>query len=286
MKNLFLLLFSICQINSVAFAQGTVDTLTNELILHLTKSGLSSSIIVNKIKTSVSKFNLSTNDLIFLSSNGVHADVINEMLIQKNSQPIDESPNDLKNPLKKKPTGIYYYNLENADRPLKKIDPTVTSNSSSSSAGSLFGGLTYGLASNKISSSISGAHSRFVINEDSPVFYFYFDNREQLSTNSWFFATASSPNEFVLVKLKENDESRSMKIGSANAYGSSYGVSEKDKVPFDYSDEGNGIYKVTFAKALKKGEYCFVYASANPNNYSNDKVFDFSIQLEKDKKKK
>lgn len=70
-----------------------------------------------------------------------------------------------------------------------------------------------------------------------------------------------------------------MVIGSGNAYGSSLGIPNKSKVPFDYVEEAPCVYKVTFSSPIDKGEYCFTYASSNPNRYSNDKVFDFSISV-------
>lgn len=99
-------------------------------------------------------------------------------------------------------------------------------------------------------------------------------------SDNWFFASATSPNEFALVKLNQKRDSREMTVARENNFGESSGVSNKVKVDFDYTEEAEGVYKVTFKKPLAKGEYCFVYASATPSSYSNDKVFDFSIQVE------
>lgn len=145
---------------------------------------------------------------------------------------------------------------------------------------------SYGLASSNVTSSLVGKNSKLIIDSNEPVFYFYFDNSNSFNRDNWFFASASSPNEFVLVKLKEKKDSREMVIGSANVYGSSSGIPNKSKIPFDYVEEAPGVYKVTFSSPIDKGDYCFTYASSNPNRYSNDKVFDFSISPLLDKKKK
>ena len=60
--------------------------------------------------------------------------------------------------------------------------------------------------------------------------YFYFENNSNPAGDDWFFATATSPNEFVLVKLDEKKDSREMVVGDANAYGSSSGISNKIKI--------------------------------------------------------
>ena len=103
------------------------------------------------------------------------------------------------------------------------------------------------------------------------------------NADSWFFATATSPNEFVLVKLYayERKKYRNIQIGTTTIIGGSYseksGVREKDKVPFEYTEISEGIYKIIFREPLKPGEYCFMYSSATPAMYTNDKVWDFGI---------
>lgn len=112
-----------------------------------------------------------------------------------------------------------------------------------------------------------------------PVFYFYFERSADRNPDSWFFAAATSPNEFVLVKLNENKNNRELVVGNVNAYGGTSGVPEKMKIQFDYVKVSEGIYKVTFKQPLVKGEYCFLYANATPTSFSNDKVFDFGIKM-------
>lgn len=109
------------------------------------------------------------------------------------------------------------------------------------------------------------------------MFYYVYVLKSEKDGNNWFFATATSPNEFALVKLKTKNNSREMVVGDANAYGSSTGISNEIKVQYDVEEVSDGIYKVTFKEPLVKGEYCFLYASSTPTRYSNDKVFDFGI---------
>ncbi len=264
-----------------ALSQPKYDTLYNSTIITLSKIGLPPSTIISKIQTSITSFDVSTNALIDLSKNGVNGDVIAEMMKRNdnaNTTAVKEinstNPNAMHKP------GIYYYNPQDASNPLKKINPTVISTNKEGSFGeSVAKAYSYGIAKTTAKSYISGASSRTQITEANPVFYFYFKNEENASADNWFFASATSPNEFVLVWLYKKEDGREMRTGSSNNYGGSTGIPEKDKVQFDITEESEGIYKVSFSKPLKPGdEYCFMYASSAPTRYSNNKVFDFGIK--------
>ena len=56
------------------------DTLTNAKIIQLTKLGLQPSVILLKMHSSVTHFDVSTDALVNLSTNSVSTDVINEMM--------------------------------------------------------------------------------------------------------------------------------------------------------------------------------------------------------------
>lgn len=257
-------------------AQTKLDTLTNEKIIQLTKIGLQPSVIINKIHTSVTSFDVSTDALINLSSNSVSADVINEMMKINTDHRSDEiSQKDINNPNAMHSPGIYLYNPNDSEKPLKKVDPTVVGSTES------HGASYYGFGGGGSISNISGGDSKLQINDLFPTFYFYFENNANPMINNWWFAIATSPNEFALVKLIEKKDSRSFqtgKVSSGGGYsGASSGIPEKVKVPFDYTEIAEGIYSVTFKQPLKSGEYCFVYASEAPGRYSNNKIFDFGI---------
>ena len=81
MKIIKLTILALFLVSAVSKAQ-VKDTLTNAKIVQLTKIGLAPSIIINKIKTSVNLFDVSTNSLIDLSNNKVATDVINEIRLR------------------------------------------------------------------------------------------------------------------------------------------------------------------------------------------------------------
>lgn len=93
------------------------------------------------------------------------------------------------------------------------------------------------------------------------------------------FSTASSPNQFVLVKLTQKNKSRELETGKVNLYsGTSVGVPEDVIVQFDIEMVDETEFKVTPRQVLDPGEYCFFYQGAIPvGGYSNQSIFDFSI---------
>jgi hypothetical protein len=277
MKTKFLISILLAFIGLSVCAQSKIDTLTNEKIIQLSKIGLQPSIIINKIQTSLTRFEVGTDALIFLSDNQVPSDVINEMIRVTTQQQIEVSNKvDLTNPNEMHSPGIYYYNAKDNSSPVKKVDPTVMGNTRTG------GGSFYGFGGTKTTSSISGSLSRLQISEAKPVFYFYFERNNNPYADNWWFATATSPNEFVLVKLDQTKESRIIEIGSSTSIGgfgggNGSGIPEKTKIQFSYDQVSDGIYRVSFQQDLKPGEYCFVYASDTPSRFSNNKVFDFGI---------
>jgi hypothetical protein len=264
-------------------AQPKYDTLTNKTIVSLTKIGLPAATIISKIKSSVTSFDVSVDALVSLQENGVNGEVINEMIkIDASSNTSSSKEMNSNNPNVMHKPGIYYFDANASKNKLVYIDPSVTSSQQS-------GGYSYnGIGSASAISELAGKNSKTQIDNVSPDFYFYFENNSNPDAASWFFATATSPKEFVLIKLNNKKQARWVKTGSSMViYGSvsnKSGVSNKDKIDFGYEIVSEGIYKVTFDKPLESGEYCFMYASQTPSRYNNDKLFDFGIP-QTDKKK-
>ncbi|NVN94787.1 MAG: hypothetical protein HXX18_05840 [Bacteroidetes bacterium] len=284
MRNLKKTLFCIAFFFAFIYANAQqYDTLYNKTIISLTKMGLPAQTIISKINTSITSFDVSINALMDLQSNGVNGEVINVMIKRNDNANTKAVINvNSKNPNEMHRPGIYYFDQNDKENPLKRVDATVTSTSKSGGFGvALAQAYTNGIANDNLVSAISGSNSHLQVKETNLTFYFYFENNANPNTDSWFFAQATSPNEFICVKLKEKRNRREMEVGSANAYGSTSGIPDKKKMPFEYEQVAEGIYKVSFKNPLKDGEYCFLYASATPTRYSNNKVFDFGI-LKKD----
>jgi hypothetical protein len=259
-------------------AQTKPEILTNETVTMLVQKGLGASIIINKIKTSKTNFDVSTDALIKLKEESVPDEIVAVMVeYSGNKGNVVTDPND---PLTNHSSGIYYYNPNDEQNRLNRIDPTVVSSNKSGGVGTAIAQhFTYGLAKNKQTAIVSGSNARKQITGNTLTFYFYFDKSKGSLNNSanWWFASATSPNEFALIKLEGKKDSREFNTGESNAYGSSIGISEKQKITFDYTEVGEGIYKVTLRGDIPASEYCFIYTGAVPSMYNNDKIFDFGI---------
>jgi len=259
-------------------AQNKQDILTNETVTTLHKKGLGASIIINKIKTSKTTFDVSTDALIKLKEDGIPDDIVSAMIESADKNKVEYV--DLNDPLSKHRSGIYYYNPTDSLKALTRIDPTVVSSGKAGGLGqSLAYQYSYGISNMKATSVLSGPNAQKQISGKSVVFYFYLERGNSQLNNvgamNWWFATASSPNEFALVKTIQKKDSRQFDTGSENAYGSTVGIEEKQKVRFTYVEVADGIFKITISGDLRSGEYCFIYTGATPSMYSNDKVFDF-----------
>ena len=290
MKTKLFVLFSIAItcVNAQDMPATKTETLDNKTVISLTKIGLPPTTIISKIKTSAANFDVSIDALINLQSNNVNGEVINEM-IKRDELAKKEALKTMNssNPNEMHAPGIYYYNPNNKEKPVIKVDAAVIGSNQvkSSNAGAFvpYGGFIPSTSEGK--SSLSNAHAHLEISEPNPVFYFYFEHNDLPDANGWWFATATSPNEFVLVELYDdkNNGNRYFKTGSSKSgiggESSSSGIPEKDKVSFDYTQVSEGIYKVTFSKPLAKSDYCFVYGSSAPKTYNNNKVFDFYISF-------
>lgn len=268
MKKISSLLCMMLVLSSSAYSQTKVDTLTNDEIISLSKIGLQPSVIMNKIHSSYTKFDVSTDALIDLSKNGVDSQVINEMIKVDNTTHAEiEAEQNASNPAVMHNAGIYFYEPENSDSPLIRLEAiSVNHETHSGGYGGWGGSSTY--------ARLNGLSANYKINNSLPVFYFYFPINEK-NTDMFF---ASSPNDFELVKLKVERNSRVVKVGGGASfvYGSKHSASIPDnfKISFTMEKVEDGIYKISVQKPLVVGEYCFVYMN------DTNRVFDFSVIVE------
>ena len=255
------------------------DVLTNETVVNMVVKKLPTSIITGKIKSAKNTFKVDTDDLIALTEQNVPEVIINAMVEAANDKNLFVIKIDPNNPLDQHKAGIYYCNKNDGHIVLTEMDPSMYSQSKS--GGGLASAMTYGLAKVKVSVTLDGKEGRLQLNDQKPEFYFYFDDpNSEISQNSdWWFATAKSPNEFLLVKLTKNSKTREVVTGSANLLGSSIGVDDKNKAEFKFEKISAGIYRVYFEKPLS-GEFCFMYTGAAPAGFTSmNKVYDFGINI-------
>ncbi|MEZ4842523.1 MAG: hypothetical protein R2821_13700 [Flavobacteriaceae bacterium] len=267
MKKFIAVLILLCSLSVVA-----QETITNESVIQMKELGFDDNMIIDKINTSNVKFDASISELSKLKKAGISADVIS--LIMEKSKHNTKSR-----------TGIYYTDVDGEQ---KLIQPSVFSGTNSNAAAQK---LVSGLINAKKKAQLPGIRSNNVLGTSSPEFTFIFDPSasevDNMQTNqgnqagifNWWFRTASSPNEFVLVKLTVKDKKnlREVITGKDSWISSSSGIDPKYALPFKIDVIEGNKFKVT-PDALEPGEYCFIYQGQVPQGRENQSVFDFSIQ--------
>jgi hypothetical protein len=138
--------------------------------------------------------------------------------------------------------------------------------------------LTYNIGKVKVKAQLPGKAADFQLRSTKPVFYFYLDiSSGGLNTAS---GIPSDPNEFALVRFSEHGDYREVTIAKSNAFSAKGGLSGEYIVDFKAEDLGNGIFKVTPAADLKKGEYGFYLVNSGNSNTGSAigaKFFDFGL---------
>jgi hypothetical protein len=138
------------------------ETLTNGEIISLAKAGLSQSLIIGKIRTSKSSFDLSTNGLISLKQAGVSDAIVAAMMEAKSGRSITApaaaaeagDPND---PMSKHSYGIYLYEEAGGERRMTQVKPSVSAQNRT--GGTFTSGLTYGITKVKTKANLPGRNS-------------------------------------------------------------------------------------------------------------------------------
>ncbi len=259
------------------YGQSNNEAMTNASVINLYTKGLSPSIIVSKIKTSKTNFDVSIDSLLKLKDKQIPDEIINLMVELSGNKSV-EVVDDANDPNSNHESGIYYYKPVNGKFEMLFMEPTVCSQTKM--GGALATALTYGIAKTKMKAVLNGEMAQFQLNDSMPVFYFYFENvsGQGLNNSSAWFSSSSSPNEFILMKMDVKKKSREFVTGSYGAYGgSSTGIDEKYKVDFTLERLKKGVYKVTPKTALIPGEYCFLYAGSVAFLGASGKVYDFRI---------
>lgn len=265
MKKVLLLLLILLSCN-ISEAQEQ-ETLSNQSVIDMKELGFSDDIIIAKINSSDCIFDTSINSLKILKEAGLSSDVV--VAVVKAAQKNKEDKQDADNAI----SGLFY----KEEGKLKKIYPTTFSGTKMNTLGTAF---SYGIASTKIRSTMPGSTSQNIIKSTIPDFYFIFNsNNVDTSLSNWWFSVASSPSQFVLVKLTSRKNSRELETGKVNIYaGTETGVSEDASIKFKSFTINDSEFRVTPESILEPGEYCFFYQGSIPmGGYTNQAVFDFSI---------
>lgn len=292
---------------SVASLPNAPETLTNASIIEMVKLGFGESLVIEKIKQSKRNFDTSMNGLRQLKAAQISDTLIAVMMNPSAARATSEMPMPSASVAptvnRAMPTtsstmsaaksanvavtapvivsdqtpGIYLYENDK----FTEIYPTTFSGSK---AGSFARQMTYGIMKSKQRAKVRGGSANIATANRRPVFYFYFDSAFEGSAGARMagFSSfgATSPGEFIMIRMERKTNTRETVISEGNDYGSSTGARDKDIRDFSFEKVRNGIFKVTPKTDLEPGEYCFFYAgNVSGLGFAGGKLFDFSVML-------
>lgn len=285
---LFLLLFT------AVFAHSQSETLNNQSIIELTQIGLSSEVIIEKINTSKTTFDVTTTALIALKKEKV-ADAVIQRMVKSNAPVTAE-----KAPVKRA-SGIYFCK---DSLNFIQLDPTsLTGGKSESFGNTVANSYLGGVIRKKDRLIVERPSANLRISNPQPSFNFVFETPDASLNNTQekpkgqdaamaFYTailqqqraqagSAVSPNDFILLKIETTKEHREIITKGSTSWDAGGEMDEKQKILFRYEKLADNTYRVYFEKPLAKGEYCFFYANARVNQRNvkdaQINIFDFGI---------
>ena len=250
-------------------APTTAEVLNNDSVFALLSAGLGDEVVIAKIKTSPSSFDLTTERVIALKQKGISGPVLAAM-ISASAAPVQTAMSvDSPDPLVPHPSGIYL------SSPTKMIRIESTTTQQVRTSGMLGYLLTSGLSGMRMKAAVNGPSARLSTTEVLPVFYFYFDQAAQGLGAAG--GSVTSPNEFSLTRFETKKDKREAVVGSVGLGGAKSGLREKDQRGFQAVQIAPGVYKVVPAQPLLPGQYGFVSGGVGSGANATFRVFDFSV---------
>jgi hypothetical protein len=210
------------------------EIITNEAIITMVKAGLGEELIVSKIQTSQSQFDVSIETILKLKKEGISEKIIKAMVdASAKDTPISEVQTDKE--LQSLPAKGDMFLLRNGKFIEMDSVPGYTEASFKQGFKQLFGS-----PKNKFAIIAEDTKAKFRINEQALIFY-----------------TRYNPNELGIVKFTVQHEKKRRYIFIVHLVGSNRGEFFPKEDAFDIDSEKltSGIYKITLKKPLISGEY-------------------------------
>jgi hypothetical protein len=247
--------------------------ITNSRVVEMSKLGLDDDIIIAKIKNGSCDFKLEDTDLVQLKKAGVSPKVIAAMLdasvrtppqvVRKNELPAQTTEqsrmgssqdNALSEP------GMYVAATGGFTKILGQILDFKRSGST------LVSGVTLHIKAAKVNEQLLGPHAQTVTGS-TPEFYFIPAKQEA--------ETGVNAGDLVLIRLEEKKERRQFEVGAEGAWRASKGISITHQIQLLRLEVKPGVYKITPANGLTKGEYG-LYLSRGEGMAPY--IYDFSVE--------
>jgi hypothetical protein len=230
------------------------EVLTNDSVIQMVKAGLPETVVIAKIKSTATKFDLKTDSLVNLKKAGVSDKVLEAMVSTgsgsptASAMPVTPAPAVAAGALKSQ--DVIYQLVGD-----KYVEMFATS-------ANLETNMQFFQSKSEVV--LEGRKAQYRTTEKQPVF---------LST----YSSTDAP----LVRLKPGDDhnDRNLKIGSGAfmPFGGTQkmGVRNEDKIAINIERDPRGFYRVTPAAPLPPGEYGFILATGF--GAGSGKIFDFGV---------
>lgn len=243
---------------NIAFTQEK-EEIINSTIIEMAKAKFGEAVIINKIKSSKTNFNLSTDSLIKLKEAGVSDNIINAMLEAQN--PRSQSPAEQQDVTAA--SGDVFV-MQNG----KLVEMEYTGGFTKQLSTSMFWMGT--VPKTKFVIMASGEHAQMRLTDKSPVFYLRLH-----------------PSEVGIVKFDTDTYNKKpvryvMRVGELWQTGGQAGAPSAGNIDFGFKKEPNGLYKITLKSPLENGEYGIIAGGTGGGGgpwspSSSYKIYDFAI---------
>lgn len=258
------------------------EVLTNDSVVEMVAAGLPDEIIIAKINSSKTNFDLSTPALAKLTQAKVSSAVMKAMIEPKASGPgtptatavpAPENPND---PMAPHDPGIYLMTIAR-DGGRKMVQIERAGSSHEKTANTWGHAFSYGIAKAKVKAELPGRKAATRSTQQKPEFYMYFPPTGNLGAAD----TITSPSQFSLLSLEVKSDHRETAVEKIGFGTASAGTDEKRTFKFDVDKIRAYAYRATPSADLKEGEYAFVAAPSMGGTASGGAIviFDFGVDL-------
>lgn len=230
------------------------EVLTNDSIVTMKKAGLSDGVILASIRSSSTKFDVTTGALVKLKQAGV-SDTVIEAMVARSGPPTVSPPSPAPTPnipgVGEPRSGSVYH--VRGDKYVE-LEPALSSIERS-----------FAFWSSKSEMVLKGRKAHYRISEPTPT-----------------FVMSVAPTEIPMVRLKpgDNHDDRNLKIskGDFMPFGGSqsFGVRTEDMIDVSSEKDPRGFYRIRPRQPLPRGEYGFVHVVGMAAQ-AVGRVFDFGV---------
>jgi hypothetical protein len=231
------------------------EVLTNDSVIQMVKAGLPEAVVIAKIKSTATKFDLKTDSLVSLKKAGVTDKVLEAMVVAGSGG--SSTANAMPAP---PASAVGAGALKNQDVIYQLVGDKYVEMFANSA--NLETNMAFFQSKSEVV--LEGRKAQYRISEKQPV-----------------FLTTYSSTDAPLVRLKPGDDhnDRNLKIGSGGfmPFGGTQkmGVRNEDKIAVNIERDPRGFYRVTPAVPLPPGEYGFILATGFVAG--SGKIYDFGV---------